>query len=534
PEGAPVTRRIEVRVIRDAEVDTDGDGLSYADESALGTDPAVADSDHDGLRDDEELTLAHTDPLSTDSDGDGMGDAWEVESGLDPRARDADADPDADGFSNLQEFERRTDPRSQHSYPGRGTVRLSATDKAPSVQLSADGLGVSYTAAGTHGVRSEIAVAPGSGWFYFEGQRECAPGAFGFGLASASASLDAIGGADDQSLGVLTSGEIVYAGRQLGSFDDPDVVACYGFALDYTASTPKVRLIVARVGAEPRVSPPLALVGITGPVHILVFGEPRVTGVQQTINAGADPLHQPFHHPAAYLVHLAGAPGAEFMGSGFGPEHAYAGRPTLERQDPVVLVREPTTSSELVLARDRLGASYNAEQKSAIRANQAMIGEFRYFETERHVEPTNIGQGLINPFAALDPYCCVSFDPRNAPPSMSLNSVGSIWQNLVWQANFPREHATYGFAVDYRGPRPIVHCIVGGELWATLTLDDFITPIVPMLYGDPAGAVLVNTINFGALPFLYEPESVLAAALVDPSALVRGWGAAHRPSAHPN
>jgi len=533
-EGASVTARVSVTVISSPALDSDGDGLSYAQESALGTDPATADSDHDGLRDDDELEFTNTDPLSRDSDGDGMNDAWEVRNALDPRVSNADADPDGDGFTNLQEYQAQTDPRSNGSYPGRGTVLLSATDKAPSVQLSTDGLGASFTAAGSHGVRSDVSVAPGSGWFYFEGHRECATGAFGFGLASASASLDAPGGADDQSLGVLASGALVYAGREIGTFDDPASVEWYGFALDYSGALPRVHVIVDRVGDTPRVSPALTLTGITGPVHLLVFGERVTSGVQQTINAGADPFRHAFHYPAAYLVYLAGAPGAEFMGSGFGPEHAYDGPPRIARQDPVELVREPATNALIVLAPDHLGASYNAYQKSAVRANQPMIGEFRYFETQRHVEPNNFGQGVINPFAALDPYCCVSFDTHNAPPSMSMNSVGSIWQNLVWQANFPRENDTYGFAVDYRGARPTVYCIVGGQLMATLTLNDFITPIVPMLYGDPAGPVLVNTINFGARPFLYEPESVLADAGIDPTELVRGWGDANRPSAHPN
>jgi hypothetical protein len=76
-----------------------------------------------------------------------------------------------------------------------------------------------------------------------------------------------------------------------------------------------------------------------------------------------------------------------------------------------------------------------------------MIGEFRYFETRREVGPVNIGQGLINPWAGIDPYCCVSSNPVNAPPSMSMNSTGSIWENLVYQTYFPRENDTYGFAV---------------------------------------------------------------------------------------
>lgn len=222
------------------------------------------------------------------------------------------------------------------------------------------------------------------------------------------------------------------------------------------------------------------------------------------------------------------------MGSGFGPEHAYAGRPKVDRRDPVVLVLDASTNSEIVLAKNQLGASYGAYQKSAVRCNQAMIGEFRYFEAHREVGPVNIGQGLINPWAELDPYCCVSTDPVNAPPSMSMNSTGSIWRNLVFQTSFPRENVYYGFAVDYRGPRPLVHCIVGGVLITTLTLSDFITPIQPMLYGDPAGPVLVNTVNFGAKPFQYDPEVILSGAGINTTALVLGWGDANRPPVIPN
>ncbi len=72
-------------------VDTDGDGLSDADEQQNGTDIN-----------------------KPDSDGDGLPDLWEVEVGLDPVSatgiNGAEGDPDDDGFTNLQEFGGTTDP----------------------------------------------------------------------------------------------------------------------------------------------------------------------------------------------------------------------------------------------------------------------------------------------------------------------------------------------------------------------------------------------------------------------------------------
>ena len=51
--------------------DTDSDGLNDAEEVALGTSIVHADTDSDGLTDFEEVTITKTDPLNPDSDGDG-------------------------------------------------------------------------------------------------------------------------------------------------------------------------------------------------------------------------------------------------------------------------------------------------------------------------------------------------------------------------------------------------------------------------------------------------------------------------------
>lgn len=85
--------------------DTDGDGLSDADEVQAGTDPLNADTDGDGLSDGDEVQ-AGTDPLDADSDGDGLTDGDEVQAGTDP----LNADSDGDDLSDGDELDWATDP----------------------------------------------------------------------------------------------------------------------------------------------------------------------------------------------------------------------------------------------------------------------------------------------------------------------------------------------------------------------------------------------------------------------------------------
>lgn len=58
--------------------DSDGDGLSDAEELRLGTDPASKDSDGDGLTDFDEVNQYHTNPLNSDTNGDGISDYDEI------------------------------------------------------------------------------------------------------------------------------------------------------------------------------------------------------------------------------------------------------------------------------------------------------------------------------------------------------------------------------------------------------------------------------------------------------------------------
>lgn len=59
-------------------IDTDGDGLSDAQDIENNTSPRNPDTDSDGLNDGDEINIYGTDPLNWDSDGDGLSDGGEV------------------------------------------------------------------------------------------------------------------------------------------------------------------------------------------------------------------------------------------------------------------------------------------------------------------------------------------------------------------------------------------------------------------------------------------------------------------------
>ncbi len=83
-----------------ADIDSDGDGLTNAEEQILGTDPNDPDTDDDGLTDFEEVQSQEfgcPDPLVADSDNDGLLDGFESTLGLNPCNSDEDGDLLPDG-----------------------------------------------------------------------------------------------------------------------------------------------------------------------------------------------------------------------------------------------------------------------------------------------------------------------------------------------------------------------------------------------------------------------------------------------------
>jgi len=90
-------------------VDTDGDGLSDADEKVIGTDPSMVDTDGDGLSDGAE-TPDVANPV--DTDGDGIIDPLDIANNdiCIPNPSDMTCDPDGDGLTNGTEATLKTDP----------------------------------------------------------------------------------------------------------------------------------------------------------------------------------------------------------------------------------------------------------------------------------------------------------------------------------------------------------------------------------------------------------------------------------------
>jgi hypothetical protein len=81
---SPVVEQPIVPVIPPEPIDTDSDGLTDTEETALRTDQTLADTDADGLSDFEEVRVWGSDPLNPDTDGDGFMDGNEVAAGYDP------------------------------------------------------------------------------------------------------------------------------------------------------------------------------------------------------------------------------------------------------------------------------------------------------------------------------------------------------------------------------------------------------------------------------------------------------------------
>ncbi len=95
------------------QADADADGIGNACDTG--------DTDGDGLSDADETNMYGTNPNNSDTDGDGLPDGWEIQNGLVPTnstgSNGASGDPDGDGYTNMQEYQSGTNPQNPSSYP---------------------------------------------------------------------------------------------------------------------------------------------------------------------------------------------------------------------------------------------------------------------------------------------------------------------------------------------------------------------------------------------------------------------------------
>lgn len=94
--GKDLTGTVKVTVVKE---DPDRDGASTCMERAVGTDPSVADTDHDGLSDGQELLTVKSNALMPDTDGDRIKDGAEVMLGTDATVGNGHVTPGTDWWT---------------------------------------------------------------------------------------------------------------------------------------------------------------------------------------------------------------------------------------------------------------------------------------------------------------------------------------------------------------------------------------------------------------------------------------------------
>jgi hypothetical protein len=144
--------------------DSDDDGLNDNEEKVAGSHPLMADTDSDGLDDAQELRLSQTSPINSDTDGDGLADAQEDPDGdglthtqeiLESKTNPLVADTDSDGFDDRFELVSGFDPTRGDSTPDAITTLLPAVE----FRFNA-AVGVSYRIEGSDDLESWVIIEP--------------------------------------------------------------------------------------------------------------------------------------------------------------------------------------------------------------------------------------------------------------------------------------------------------------------------------------------------------------------------------------
>ncbi|MET0285420.1 MAG: hypothetical protein ABW352_13150 [Polyangiales bacterium] len=233
-------------------------------------------------------------------------------------------------------------------------VRFSATDLAANMRVSSDGTRVENR-SGLGVARTDAAIAPGSGVFYYEGTLLASVRVGGFGLASADAPLNQGSGGNAQSLGYEAYGPLRAAGSSCtGASGIDGNQPLVGFVIDYRGSTPVVHY-VQRAGGVATVIASCTMT-VTTPLYATYWSERATVGYEGRINTGWDTVNEPFTFGLAALqaaLTTAGHPDAA-AGLVAGFARTRAGRanqlPTLELPATLtVALGQPVTLSASAL-----------------------------------------------------------------------------------------------------------------------------------------------------------------------------------------
>jgi hypothetical protein len=290
--------------------DEDGDGLTYSQEKALGTDPGNPDTDGDGLSDGAEVALG-TKPLVADSNGDGVKDGHQLA-----------------GTSALP---LRTTLVAETGTSGGVVVSEDAMDAAFTGDFNADcfmrrgGFADPVFADGEacfkRAIRTNAGIKQGE-FRYFETRRIGDVANLGHGLIAQAAAIDpyccftnsifpAVQPLTPASMSInsIGGGAFVqlahYSTNWNGAWGDINANDTYGFAVDYTGANPVVYVVIGDGVGGLTVTDAVPVAAFNGAEAIpMIYGHPvSDTQARAGVNMGLQKFR---YEPSAVRAALAG------------------------------------------------------------------------------------------------------------------------------------------------------------------------------------------------------------------------------------
>ena len=212
-------------------------------------------------------------------------------------------------------------------------VLLSTTDRttgADEVVLLADRLTVEQRGNGSAGIRSDRAIMPGSGVYYFEGTRLTERiGAWGVGVGTSSAPLAGVPGRSTQSVGIEARGGMEAEGATCSgpAWFPAEEIDVYAMVVDYRGASPIVHFMFDLYGTL-EVRRTCTMTAVTTPLYAMYGGSRTATPPIVSMNFGNDTTNHPFFHSRAELQAALTAAGhasaASALVMGFGQTRARA------------------------------------------------------------------------------------------------------------------------------------------------------------------------------------------------------------------